>query len=569
MAKSKYNAQFKIIRDPIHSYIHLDDVETKIIDSDYFQRLRYIKQSSTAYLTYPSALGTRFEHSIGVTHIAGKMINSVLSKLDRGKYRSTFLNCAKDAGFGKRLSWHKTVSDDEILQRIVRVVRLGALCHDIGHLPFSHALEFAFERNGKIFDLVYAKDEITRSDLQTRKLRLHEYAGMMITKTAIKKMFKDDDESSLLCDLTIQMFDSEKREKKKILETLYGILNSDLDADRCDFVARDGTMSGIGFGVYDLDRIVDSLRLHFDATTDSFIILPCLSGVSAAEAALLERYKIYKWLNYHHKVVFTDVLLSTLASQIMRTLAENKLPNLSKIFEIEKFHYKNYTSEGIYFDDIHLMNSFRMLYRYLKSNNFQKDDHMNSIIIMLEVLLQRSNRGESAWKTTLEYWEEQEHIFEILGKALTEKENITRNVADQKLRKKPLLNGFAEFIHDLQRSKSVSARERLESALMEMDKEALVIFDTKIYRADKLQMLSKDLKRKYPIEQWSPLLSKMPDVLDHDIKFYLYFISKNGRELDNSRKKSLLKSFSGVLSEWYLNDKDIKSVQGQSIYQRL
>lgn len=98
--------QFKTIRDPLYGFVDLSEIELKLIDTQVFRRLLNIKQLSHAFLVYPTAIHTRFEHSLGVTHLA----NRVALQLE---------------------------FDDE--QR--EIIRLAGLLHDIGHGPFSHLFE--------------------------------------------------------------------------------------------------------------------------------------------------------------------------------------------------------------------------------------------------------------------------------------------------------------------------------------------------------------------------------------------------------------------------------------------
>ena len=110
--------QFKSIRDPLYGFIDLSKIETQIIDTPAFRRLHGIKQLSHAYLVYPTAIHTRFEHSLGVAHLADLV--------------------------SKQLSL-----DDEVRE----IVRLAALLHDVGHGPFSHLFEKVMESiNGEVID---------------------------------------------------------------------------------------------------------------------------------------------------------------------------------------------------------------------------------------------------------------------------------------------------------------------------------------------------------------------------------------------------------------------------------
>lgn len=99
------------VRDPVHNFVRLTDEEVNVVNTPVFQRLRGIKQLALANLVYPGALHTRFDHSIGVCHVAGMMAEELnLRDEDR------------------------------------KLVRLAALLHDLGHGPFSHVSEDALER---------------------------------------------------------------------------------------------------------------------------------------------------------------------------------------------------------------------------------------------------------------------------------------------------------------------------------------------------------------------------------------------------------------------------------------
>src|SRR5437016_12008115 len=112
------------IRDAIHVFVRLDSDERKVLNSRPFQRLRHIHQLALSYLVYPGATHRRFEHSLGVMELAGRVFDIVTNPENLiGEVRDQFTEIANE---DTRRYWR-------------RVVRMAALCHDLGHLPFSHA----------------------------------------------------------------------------------------------------------------------------------------------------------------------------------------------------------------------------------------------------------------------------------------------------------------------------------------------------------------------------------------------------------------------------------------------
>lgn len=112
------------IRDPIHVFVRLDNHEREVLNSRPFQRLRHIHQLALTYLVYPGATHKRFEHSLGVMELAGRVFDIITDNAtDEIRARLEPLNNQDE-----RRYWR-------------RVLRMAALCHDVGHLPFSHAAE--------------------------------------------------------------------------------------------------------------------------------------------------------------------------------------------------------------------------------------------------------------------------------------------------------------------------------------------------------------------------------------------------------------------------------------------
>src|ERR1019366_4470723 len=112
-------------RDPIHTFISVRTDERKVIDSRPFQRLRHVHQLALSYLVYPGASHKRFEHSLGVMELAGRIFD-VVTRPD--KVSDPVRDVIPEYGSSEHQYWRS-------------VLRVAALCHDIGHLPFSHAAE--------------------------------------------------------------------------------------------------------------------------------------------------------------------------------------------------------------------------------------------------------------------------------------------------------------------------------------------------------------------------------------------------------------------------------------------
>ena len=190
------------IIDPIHDFIRIYDYELPIIDSPLFQRLRRIKQLSGAHLTYPSAQHSRFEHSLGVMHIANQAGFTLNEK--------GFLN-----------------SDD------VQVLRIAGLLHDVGHGPFSH-----------LFEEVVQEKKISHEDYG-KKIILNSEIGDILSKTGFDKK------------LIAKIAFGESK-----FQYLNEIISGALSADMMDYLLRDGYFTGAEHAKVDHKRITQSLDIH-------------------------------------------------------------------------------------------------------------------------------------------------------------------------------------------------------------------------------------------------------------------------------------------------------------------
>lgn len=191
------------IVDPIHDFVRVYETELKIIDSPIFQRLRRIRQLSGAHLTYPGAQHSRFEHSLGVMHIAGQAADALNEKglLDSDK---------------------------------IQDIRIAALLHDVGHGPFSHLFE----------EVLQSKRKISHEEIG-KKIILHSEIGDILSKSGVNKKF-----------ITKLAFGDRK------YQFVNEIISGSLSADMMDYLQRDGYYTGAEHAKIDQQRIIRSLDVY-------------------------------------------------------------------------------------------------------------------------------------------------------------------------------------------------------------------------------------------------------------------------------------------------------------------
>lgn len=240
------------LRDPIHGFIHRERREQQIIDTAVFQRLRRLRQLALASLVYPGAVHTRFDHSIGALHVAGKICSKLFP------------------------------ADNSSCQ----LVRLAALLHDIGHGPFSHVSEPILEK--------YSTGISVNEDQQ-----IHEIISAKIIETSKElNRFLSDAEAESLIGL-LQGTAGYKLHKD--------IVSGPMDVDKQDYLLRDSYFCGVKYGVYDLERLSDTLRVHEDADDKYLALSP--EGVHSLEQFVLAKYYMTTQAYRHRIRLITDAMI--------------------------------------------------------------------------------------------------------------------------------------------------------------------------------------------------------------------------------------------------------------------
>lgn len=254
--------EFEVVRDPLWNTIRLDAVALRIIDTPEFQRLRHIRQLGLAYLVYPGATHTRFDHALGVYHLA-KMALGVLG--ERGELAGVDpVDC--------------------------RIVPYAALLHDIGHYPFSHALEELGE------ELVSADHE--------------ELAGRFLAADGIRAALEElsPDAPARIADLI----------RGRSSSPLQGLVSGSLDLDKLEYLRRDARFCGVPYGEVDVDRLLNAITLLADPRTGRVEIGIHEKGLSALESLLFSKYQMFRNVYWHHAVRSATALYKRLVHDALR-----------------------------------------------------------------------------------------------------------------------------------------------------------------------------------------------------------------------------------------------------------
>jgi HD superfamily phosphohydrolase len=267
--------EFEVVRDPLWNTVRLDPTALALIDTPEFQRLRNIRQLGLAYLVYPGATHTRFDHALGVYHLA-RWAMGLLA--DRGELAGV------DA------------ADCD-------VVPYAALLHDVGHYPFSHALE---ELGG---DWIPGHHEA----LTGRFLAAPRIAGVL-------ERVAPDGRARV-----------EALIRAQSSSPLQGLVSGSLDLDKLEYLRRDARFCGVPYGEVDVDRLLHALTVLRDPVTGRPEIGVHEKGLSALESMLFAKYQRFRNVYWHHAVRSATALYKRLVRDALAggLLAPDDLVGLS------------------------------------------------------------------------------------------------------------------------------------------------------------------------------------------------------------------------------------------------
>lgn len=296
----------KIIHDPIWGSVVFYPWEVRIIDSPLFQRLRNVSQVGLAESTYPAARHTRFDHSLGTAAVASRMMEQL----------------RKDAE--QRPEVAHVIGEEQ-----VRLLRLAALLHDVGHCPYSHLSEAVY---GSMPDFEALRREVRRKTGQEISPSPHEvFSYHIITSDAFISFFHRHvpypgistraEASALLHRAANLVVGAVNRsENGESLSYLTGVLNGNFDADKLDYTQRDSYTAGIAL-TYGVERFLLKLvicKIQREGETDYRLALT-EDALSTVEELIFNRSMLYHYMYRHQKVLAAEAQMRDALYALVRT----------------------------------------------------------------------------------------------------------------------------------------------------------------------------------------------------------------------------------------------------------
>lgn len=381
MLNMKYTQE---ISDTIHGTIAYSGIEREVMGTPFFNRLHRILQSSLVYLTYPSNKVKRFEHSLGTMHLAGLFFFKSVCNTENEVLEPFFNEIHNEL-----IQWNKNItheniyyihrnvvsnySNEKILSApypknslydqntpanlpdqyrfsyfvVYQSIRLVAMLHDIGHLPYSHILEHALQL---LYQKVVAIPESEQNDSHKYFLQImqkycanadfaiHEELGKRFVDKIFESIVSDlpkteNNELYFLAAVfhfTKQILNAEEEGKtNSIFGDLHRIVAGTVDCDRMDYCCRDAYCSGVTKEPPNYDRIISTLRIVrraperplIDDTPEPserahFYFAPSTKAIHQVERLLEQRWTIFAMINYHHRVHKHELLMQNVIAEL-------------------------------------------------------------------------------------------------------------------------------------------------------------------------------------------------------------------------------------------------------------
>jgi HD superfamily phosphohydrolase len=276
------------VRDPVHGTIPVTDLEVGLIDSPFYQRLRHVKQLGFGELAFPGATHTRHAHSMGAMHVAGRLFDAAVAPLQL---------------------------PDAEAQALRRVVRAATLLHDVGHMPLSHASERIAPQRARlqlpawVTGLAHGLADPVQASHEdfTVKLLLASSLTPVLGRALEGTGFSPEAVASLIVGREPPGGSPFRSRGRDLAPLLRQLVSGELDADRMDYLLRDSFFTGVKYGQYDMDWMVQNLW-PVEIGDRVFLGLSRVA-VFAFEDFLLSRFHMFVSVYYHHTAICFDELL--------------------------------------------------------------------------------------------------------------------------------------------------------------------------------------------------------------------------------------------------------------------
>ena len=327
----------KLIMDPVHGGIPLYRHEVAVIDHPLFQRLRNICQNDILSLVFPGATHSRFLHSVGVMHVGTRMFRSMIDAYLRERQLSEQTD----------LSLHQLDAIDYLL----KIIRLGCLLHDSGHSSFSHQFTQArrirqlMSREGRFRDL-WAGVDFSQYHPQEPEELEHEHYSVRVAHEVLSSIDLDaagiDPRDVIGIMETTEVTPSETFQRhartfwefiagdearqagkivgdipRLVMSLLASIVSGEIDADRADYMLRDGFHSSVTIGGLNLDHLLTNFRFGWDISEPWLGLAITQKGLGALEDFVYSRHQMYRKVYAHKTALGFDWLLREAINEVL------------------------------------------------------------------------------------------------------------------------------------------------------------------------------------------------------------------------------------------------------------
>lgn len=320
---SRAVSEHKIVHDSVHGSIRLEGVLLSLLEAPELQRLHGVHQLGLAHLVYPGANHTRFEHSLGTYYVSRRMCESL--QLEKSE---------------------------------ARVVECAALLHDVGHLPYSHTLEFVLHDR---FGIDHA--EISRRLIRGESSVLSDSDRKILGRVrTIPEILENADVNPREVASLLEVGTSDSAPQKTLSRQrgqahfnsrryLSQLVNGPVDADQLDYLKRDSHYTGVAYGVIDLHRLFETMEIfNEDLVVDR-------SGLSAIEGMLVARALMFSSVYMHRTVRISELMLA----KAVEELGQEEIDSMHRMTDSSLLAHLE--SKKGFFQEIATLIKYRRLYK--------------------------------------------------------------------------------------------------------------------------------------------------------------------------------------------------------------